>query len=68
MNALLLSLAVFAVFALVAGGLRLIMTQRDRKRGILMIVAALVLLGNVMIWALPVGETPSPQPASRMSR
>lgn len=57
MNAFLLSIAVLAVFALVAGGIRLIMTKRDRRKGALMLVAALVLLGNVLIWTLPVGPS-----------
>ena len=44
---LVFSLAMLAVLALGIGGVRLM--ARDRKRGILMMVAALVLLGNVLL-------------------
>jgi hypothetical protein len=53
MSELVLSIAMLAVFALGAGGAWLIVKARDRKRGVLMLVAALVLLGNVLIWAWP---------------
>jgi hypothetical protein len=53
MSELALSIAMLAVFALSAGGVWLIAKARDRKRGILMLVAALVLLGNVLIWSWP---------------
>ena len=43
-----------AIGALVTGGVWLIAKAQDRKRGVLMIVAALVLLGNVMIWTIPI--------------
>ena len=43
------SVGVLASFALVAGGVWLIAKRRDTKRGALMIVAALVLFGNVLI-------------------
>ena len=41
------------VFALAAGGIYLIATRRDRKRGVLMLAAAAVFLVNVLIWTLP---------------
>ena len=47
-----LTLAMAACFALVGGGIWSIVKKRDRKRGILMAIAALVLLGNVLIWVL----------------
>ena len=50
---ILLSIAMLASFALVLGGWRTITRGGDRLRGVLMIVAALVLLGNVLIWAWP---------------
>jgi len=53
MQSLMLSIAMLAVFALVAGGTWLIVKGRDRKRGGLMLGAALVLLGNVLIWTWP---------------
>jgi hypothetical protein len=51
---LLLSIAMLAAFALGAGGMWLIVKRRDAKKGVLMLEMALVLLGNVLIWALPV--------------
>ena len=48
----LLSIAVLAIFALVWGGAWAIVRRGERRQGILMIVAAFVLLGNVLIWAL----------------
>ena len=53
-GSLALSLAMFAVIALGAGGMWLIVKQRDTKRGILMLIAGLVILGNVLIWTMPV--------------
>lgn len=50
---LLLSIAVLAAFALFWGGGRLIVRQQDRTKGVLMIVAGLVLLGNIALAALP---------------
>ena len=44
---LLMSLAVIAMFALVWGGVRTLGT--DRTKGVLMIVCALVILGNLLI-------------------
>lgn len=47
---ILLSVAVLAMFALVWGGIRVL--RADRKRGVLMLVAALVLLGNLLILSI----------------
>ena len=52
--ALFLSIAMLAVFALTIGGVWLIAKRRDGKRGGLMLVMAVVLLGNVLIAAWPV--------------
>jgi hypothetical protein len=49
-----LSIAMIAAFALIWGGAWLIAKQRDRTRGILMLVAAAVLIGNVLIWVVPI--------------
>ena len=49
----LLSVAVLAVFALAIGGVWLVAKRRERNKGALMLVAALVVLGNVLIWAVP---------------
>lgn len=39
--------------ALMAGGIYAIWKKGDRKRGILMLVAAAVLLGNILIATIP---------------
>ena len=52
MPALVLGIAMLAAFVLVAGAVRLLRSGTDRKRGVLMLVAALVLLGNVLIWTV----------------
>lgn len=48
------SLAMLAAFGLVAGGLYLIVKQKEWKRGVLMLLVAAVLVANVLIWTLPV--------------
>jgi hypothetical protein len=53
MQDLTLSLAVLATVALVWGGIWMIRKGGDRKKGALMIAAALVLLGNILIVAWP---------------
>lgn len=50
LSALLMSISVIAVFVLAAGGIRLL-RKGDRTKAILMLVAALVLLINVLIWS-----------------
>ena len=47
-----MALAMIAAFLLGAVGARLAMRQGDRKRGLLMIAAAAVLVGNVLVWTL----------------
>ena len=47
-----MALAMVAAFLLLAGGLKLASARQTRSRGILMIVAALVLVTNVMIWTV----------------
>jgi hypothetical protein len=47
------SIVVLAVFALILGGVSLIVRPGDRLRGTLMIVAAFVLLGNLLLWSWP---------------
>lgn len=46
------TLAMFAVFGLTAGAVVLLKRGQDRRRGWLMLVAAVVLLANVLIWTL----------------
>ena len=50
-NPILLSIAVLATFALVWGGV-VVWRKGDRQKGVLMVIAAAVLLGNVLIWTL----------------
>ena len=45
-----LALGVIAAMVLFVGGAR--MATTDRKRGLLMIAAGAVILGNVLIWTL----------------
>ena len=52
-GALLLSIAMIAAFLLAAGGIALIARGADRKKGLLMGLAALVLAGNVLVWTWP---------------
>ena len=47
-----LGIAMIAVFLLIAGGIRLIMRGEHKQQGWLMIVAALVLFGNVLVWTV----------------
>jgi high-affinity Fe2+/Pb2+ permease len=44
--------AMIAAFLLIVFGVKLALRQGDRKRGLLMIGAASVLIGNVAIWTL----------------
>ena len=45
-----MALAMVVAFLLLAGGVKLALSRQTRGRGALMIVAALVLVMNVMIW------------------
>ena len=47
-----MALAMIAAFLLVAVGVKLALGRNDRKRGLLMIAAAAVLVGNVLVWTL----------------
>lgn len=44
-----MALAMIAAFVLAVFGVRLVAKGGDRKRGILMVAAAVVLIGNVVI-------------------
>lgn len=48
-----LSVAMVAVFALIAGGIYLWRSKGDRQKGLLMVAAGIVILANVMIWSVP---------------
>ena len=47
-----LAIAMIAAFLLAAGGIRLIRRGEYRQQGWLMIVAAMVLVGNVLVWTV----------------
>ena len=47
-----LSISMLAVIALAWGAVRVLQQKRDRGKGVLMLIAAAVLFGNVLIWAL----------------
>lgn len=49
---LFLAVAMVAVFALLVGAIALLRQGKDRRRAWLMLAAALVLFGNVLIWTL----------------
>ena len=52
LGATLLSILMIATFLLGAGGMWLIVKRGEAKKGALMLVAALVLLGNVLVWTI----------------
>ena len=47
-----LAIAMVAAFLLAAGGVKLTLDRQTRARGILMIVAAAVIVMNVTIWTV----------------
>jgi hypothetical protein len=46
------AIAMLGFFACLLGGGWMIVSRRDVKRGVLLLVMAAVLLGNVLIWTL----------------
>jgi hypothetical protein len=46
------AIAMLGMFACLIGGIALIAKNRDRKKGMLMLIMAAVLLANVAIWTL----------------
>ena len=51
-SAVAMALAMLAAFLLLAAGTELALERQTRRRGILMIAAALVIVMNVMIWTV----------------
>ena len=47
-----MAIAMLAACLLIVGGIKLSLARDTRARGMLMIVAGLVLAGNVLIWTL----------------
>jgi hypothetical protein len=50
------SIALLAVFALIGGAIMLFRKEGMRKQAVLMVVAALVLFGNILIWTTPIAS------------
>jgi high-affinity Fe2+/Pb2+ permease len=51
-SSIVMAIAMAAAFLLLAGGVKLVLARQTRTRGVLMIVAALVIVTNVMIWTV----------------
>ncbi len=51
-NAVAPALAMLAAFALTAGGIAILRKGADRRKGVLMLVMATVLIANVVIWTI----------------
>ena len=51
-SATFLSILMLAALLLGWGGIYLLVKRQDRKKGTLMLVAAAVALGNVLVWTL----------------
>ena len=51
-SSLTMAFAMIASLLLIAGGIKLSLARQTRKRGILMVVAAAVIVMNVMIWTV----------------
>ena len=47
-----MAIAMIAAFLLVLGSVKLLRNQDSRGKGVLMLIAAAVLVGNVLIWTL----------------
>ena len=47
-----MAIAMIAAFLLIIGGIRFLLREGERGRGALMIGAAAVLIGNVLIWTV----------------
>ena len=46
------AISMLAVFALIFGGIYLLVKKRERQKGLLMLLLAVVIFGNVVIWTL----------------
>lgn len=52
LGATMLAIAMIAAFLLILGGIKFAFRRESRGRGLLMVVAAAVLVMNVLIWTL----------------
>lgn len=46
------AIAMLAFFACLIGGIAMIVKRRDMRKGVLLLVMAVVLLGNVVVWTI----------------
>jgi predicted MFS family arabinose efflux permease len=46
------AIAMLGFFACLIGGVAMIARKRDKQKGVLLLVMAAVLLGNVLIWTM----------------
>ena len=46
------AIAMLGFFACLIGGATMIVKRRDAKKGVLLLIMAVVLLGNVLVWTL----------------
>ncbi|MDE0879554.1 MAG: hypothetical protein OSB00_12955 [Sphingomonas bacterium] len=46
------TIAMLGFFACLIGGTTMIVKRRDTKKGVLLLIMSLVLLGNVLVWTL----------------
>lgn len=51
-SAFAMALGMIAAFLLIAGGIKLALNRQTRVRGILMVIAAAVIVMNVVIWTI----------------
>lgn len=68
MSGVILSILMLAGIVLTGGGIYAIARRGDRQRGILMIIAGLVMFANVAIAAIPGQVVPPPAPARAPGR
>lgn len=47
-----MAVTMIAAFLLAIGGVHLVVRQRERRKGLLMLAAAAVLVANVVIWTI----------------
>ena len=51
-SSLVMAIGMVSGLLLIAGGVKLLTDRQTRMRGVLMIIAALVIIMNVMIWTV----------------
>lgn len=51
-GAAMLGVLMIAAFLLAAGGIHLVLRRKDGRKGALMLIAAAVMVANVLVWTL----------------